>query len=406
MFDAGVIHRATINKKSSAEFLASICKWFIKFLSPFGDYTATMVDKLKTLMGNAYASLAARYGKFKVLAIGALIAVALAASPFIIATSVENSRIQSQFDSLISSAESKITAESMKDARTLLGEADQVKPNQEIVTSMLGNISAIEADIKNSKQVFNQAKRAEAAGQKIKALKLYRMVSIHRYKLDEIAAKKATSLQRTLVTEKLKLANQFGQSRQYAKAAQVIKEAIKALPADTRLNEALVKYQNKYSEQKRDQAFSRLRSNYDEFRDITWYRDYSSPTYINRDGFFVYFGYDSSGVTDLHLKMQYFADDWLFIDQASVNVDGETFALSETSFERDNNSTIWEWQDITIIGDTSSPIILGRDILEKIAYSNSAIVRYTGSQYYHDEYISATQKRAIRNVLEAYDLVK
>lgn len=365
-----------------------------------------MIEKLKTLMGNAYTSLASRHGKLKVVTLGAIIAASLAASPFFIAKAVENSRVQSKFDSLISSAESKIAAESMKDARALLGEADKVKPNQEIVASMLGNISSIEADIKNSKKVFNQAKRAEVSGKKLKALKLYRMVSIHRYKLDEIAKKKATSLQRTLVTEKLKLANQWGQSQQYGKASQVIKEAIKALPFDTRLNDALLKYQDKYSEQKRDQAFSRLRSNYDEFRDITWYRDYSSPTYINRDGFFVYFGYDSNGVTDLHLKMQYFADDWLFIDQASVNVDGETFALSETSFERDNDSTIWEWQDITIIGDTSSPIILGRDILERIAYSNSAIVRYSGSQYYHDEYISATQKRAIRNVLEAYDLVK
>ena len=365
-----------------------------------------MFDKFKTLMGNAYTSLASKHGKFKVVSLGALLAVSLAASPFIIVTSVENNRVQSQFDSLISSADWKIASESIKEARSLLGEADKVKPDQEVVTSMLGKISAIEADIKNSKQVFNQAKRAEVAGKKLKALKLYRMVSIHRYKLDEVAAKKAASLQRTLVTEKLKLANQWGQSRQYAKATKIIKEAIKALPADTRLNDALIKYQEKYSQQKREQAFSRLRANYDEFRDITWYRDYSSPTYINRDGFFVYFGYDSTGVTDLHLKMQYFADDWLFIDKASVNVDGETFALSEMSFERDNDSTIWEWQDITIIGDTSNELILGRDVLERIANSNSAIVRYSGSQYYHDEYISATQKRAIRNVLEAYDLVK
>ena len=386
-----------------------MCQWLpvgSEVPSPFGDYTACMIGKLKTLMGNAFASLASKHGKFKVVSLGALLTVSLASAPFIIATSVEQYRIQSEFDSLISSADRKIASESIKAARTILGEADKVKPDQEIVTSMLGKISAIEADIKNSTKVFNQAKRAEASGKKLKALKLYRMVSIHRYKLDEIATKKASSLQRTLVTEKLKLANQLGQSRQYAKASKVIKEAIKALPADKRLTDALIKYQEKYAQQKRDEAFSRLRANYDEFRDITWYRDYSSPTYINRDGFFVYFGYDSNGVTDLHLKMQYFADDWLFIDKASVNIDGETFALSETSFERDNDSTIWEWQDITIIGDTSNELILGRDVLERIAYSNSAIVRYSGSQYYHDEYISATQKRAIRNVLEAYDLVK
>jgi len=394
------------NESSLALLITPMLMWFPESLSPFGDYTANMVEKIKVLMGNAYTSLATKHGKFKVVTIAALIAVALVTSPFIIASSAESSRIQSEFDKLISSADSKIASESMKEARSLLGEADKVKPNEAIVASMLANISAIEADIKRSKQVFSQAKRAEVAGERLRALRLYMKVSSHKYKLDEIAAKKATSLKRTLVTEKLKLANQFGQSRQYAKAAQVIKDAIKGLPADTRLNEALTKYQERYSQQKRDQAFSRLRAKYDEFRDITWYRDYSSPTYINKDGFYVYFGYDSNGVTDLHLKMQYFADDWLFIDQASVNVDGETFALSETSFERDNNSTIWEWQDITIIGDTSNELILGRDILEKIAYSNSSIVRYTGSQYYHDEYISATQKRAIRNVLEAYDLVK
>jgi hypothetical protein len=149
-----------------------------------------------------------------------------------------------------------------------------------------------------------------------------------------------------------------------------------------------------------------MRPKYDNFKEITWYRDYSSPTYINQDGFFLYFGANSYEVTDLHLKMQYFADDWLFIDKASVNIDGETFVLSESSFDRDNNSTIWEWQDITVFANVSNELVLGRDVLEKIANSSRAIVRYTGSQYYHDEYISDRQKQAMRNVLAAYDAIK
>jgi len=344
--------------------------------------------------------------KTKIIVFGSLLGVALISFPFLNSIAQENSRLQAEFDSYIQQAELSISTESLEDASAALEAANLLKPDHELVTSNFSTIQNIKASIENSNKVFKKAKQAEAKGKKLKALKLYLQVASHRYKIDEIASNKASKLQNILVAAELKKAFQRSRSKEYAQAAQVIRKAMKVLPEDTRLDEALSRYQEQYSKQKKARALSKMRPKYDNFKEITWYRDYSSPTYINQDGFFLYFGANSYEVTDLHLKMQYFADDWLFIDKASVNIDGETFVLSESSFDRDNDSTIWEWQDITVFANVSNELVLGRDVLEKIANSSRAIVRYTGSQYYHDEYISDRQKQAMRNVLAAYDAMK
>jgi hypothetical protein len=137
-----------------------------------------------------------------------------------------------------------------------------------------------------------------------------------------------------------------------------------------------------------------MRPNKDSFSGITWYRDRSSPIYTNANGFFLYFGVDDGSKMILRLRMQYFDDDWLFIDSAKINVDGEIYDLGSYDWERDNNSSIWEWIDEPLDD---------RAMIEAIINSKSAVIRYDGSQYYDTRTITASQKRALRNVLIAFD---
>ena len=365
-----------------------------------------MFNKLRTYSKTLLLSLVERHGKLKVIAIGGGLTLLLLLTPIFVSTATQNSRIQTEYDSYIAMAENYISLESFDEAQDALNKANTLKPDTELVASEFDSIKFIKADIEHSKRIFASAKKTDAEGKKLQALNLYLKVANHRYDIDEIAQRKASSLKKVLVNTELKKAYQQAQAKRYAEAAKIIRQAMKVLPSDSKLDEALATYKQQFAKQQRAEALSRMRGRYDSFNDITWYRDYSSPTYLNQNGFFLYFGSSGGSATSLHLKMQYFADDWLFIDKAAVNVDGETLLLSETSFERDNNSTIWEWQDVTIIGDISNEIVLGRDVLEKIAHSKSAVVRYTGSQYYHDQYISSNQKRAMLNVLEAYDALK
>jgi tetratricopeptide (TPR) repeat protein len=362
-----------------------------------------MFNKFSNYAKTLLLSLVEKHGKLKVIAIGIGITIALILTPIFVSTAVQNSKIQAEYDAYIAKAEKYISLELFDEAKDALESANAIKPNTDLVGSEYDSIREIKADIENSKKIFAAAKKADREGKKLKALNLYLKVSDHKYKIDEISQTKATNLKKILVKAELKKAYQQALAKRYSQAARIIRKAMKVLPSDSKLDEALAHYKQQYANQQRAKALSKMRARYDSFNDVTWYRDYSSPTYLNQNGFYIYFGSSAGSATPLHLKMQYFADDWLFIDKAAVNVDGETFLLSETSFERDNNSTIWEWLDVTIIGDASSEIVLGRDVLEKIAHSKNAVVRYTGSQYYHDQYISSNQKRAMLNVLEAYD---
>ena len=145
----------------------------------------------------------------------------------------------------------------------------------------------------------------------------------------------------------------------------------------------------------RKAALAKLRSRYDSFQDVTWYQSFSSPNYRNTNGFYLYFGMSDGEKLPLRLVVQYYDDDWLFIQRARVNVDGRVYELSASEWKRDNNSNIWEWSDERL-GD--------REMIEKIIRSRSAVIRFDGRQYYDTRTISSTQKAAMKTVLDAWDL--
>ncbi len=105
-------------------------------------------------------------------------------------------------------------------------------------------------------------------------------------------------------------------------------------------------------------------------------------------------------VNNPRLAIQYYADDWLFIENVQLLVDGEKMSIyTSGEWERDHDSgKIWEYCDISLNDLTMDKLLI-------IANSNTARIRFNGSQYYKDKNITLKQKKALRDMLDIYDAI-
>ena len=148
-------------------------------------------------------------------------------------------------------------------------------------------------------------------------------------------------------------------------------------------------------------ALNGMRVKKDNFDGTKFYTDRSTPYYANYSSFHIYIGMREGGDPYLRFVARYSDEDWLFVESASINLDGDVRDLDVGSdWDRDNGSgDIWEWVDINA---TDYHLDLVRDVIK----SKSAVVRYFGSKYRDDRTITSTQKRALQNVLNAYEALK
>jgi hypothetical protein len=149
-------------------------------------------------------------------------------------------------------------------------------------------------------------------------------------------------------------------------------------------------------------ATKKLNKKYDDVNEITWYRDKTSPVYVNYNGFYSYIGQSEGSKPWLRLAIQYAADDWLFIERYIIKVDGKTYTISEKSYgeiKTDNGSGgIWEWLDREV--STSE-----YEIIKEVAYGKEVKIRFVGKDYHKDKIIPQQQKTALKNVLDAYEVL-
>ncbi|MEJ6403494.1 hypothetical protein [Yoonia sp. 2307UL14-13] len=75
--------------------------------------------------------------------------------------------------------------------------------------------------------------------------------------------------------------------------------------------------------------------------------------------------------------------------------DGIREPLISGRFDRDNNTDIWEWRDVT-------PDSYQIEVMRSLANTDEAILRFEGSQYRRDVTLSEGDKQAVRDVLLAY----
>jgi hypothetical protein len=145
-------------------------------------------------------------------------------------------------------------------------------------------------------------------------------------------------------------------------------------------------------------ARARMTKTVDTFEGVTWLRHKTSPRYTNKNGFFLYIGYKDKSPW-LRMRIQYYGDEWLFIESFEANVDGSRYPIDTDYFsiERDNDGYgVWEWLD-------RSPSTSDLNMMRAISKSKKAVIRISGDQYQKDVVITTEQKKAISDVFTVYE---
>jgi len=189
-------------------------------------------------------------------------------------------------------------------------------------------------------------------------------------------------------------------SEQVTEAKSLLTVAEKGIK-EQKLVEEKEKRENARKEKERlANATKKLSKKYDDINETTWYRDRTSPAYVNYNGFYAYIGQSKGSKPWLRLAIQYAAEDWLFIKSYTIKVDNQTYEISENSYNEiktDNGEGgIWEWLDRQV---TSSEY----KIIKAVAFAKNAKIRFEGKDYHKDKIINEQQITALRNILDAYE---
>lgn len=138
--------------------------------------------------------------------------------------------------------------------------------------------------------------------------------------------------------------------------------------------------------------------NKDEFdpRGITWIQPKSAPASLKTNHIFCYFMQEGDKVKNFRLQIQYYADNWLFINKYQFAIDGNAYEYIPANQERDHGGGyIWEWSD-NAVGLSDYELIMA------LAEAESAKIKYLGSQYYDIQTIPNAQIESIRRTVELY----
>lgn len=144
------------------------------------------------------------------------------------------------------------------------------------------------------------------------------------------------------------------------------------------------------------EAVRGLREQRDALEGVSFYYARSTPRRASANSFHAYIVKADGEPPQLRWVVQYRGDDWLFIEQVELFVDGAKYS-AEPRFERDfGGGAVWEWSD-----QAASPAEVA--LLQRIAASKQAALRLRGRQYKLDRDISPRQKAGLRKVLGAYE---
>ena len=295
---------------------------------------------------------------------------------------------------LINSANELILKDRFDEASLKINQALNVKPrDSKSIYALREKITSI----KNGFNLIEDSKEKAMVGDFISAI-----TSLNRISTSErgLNSKAKELVENYKVKAELQFEREFRQvllRKDFNQAVSLIDSYNRAFPESKKYDELRNTYVDKsiaQIEAKRKAALGKMSKKIDSFQDITWYQSPSSTKYRNANAFHLYFGVSNGSTAGLRLVIQYYSDDWLFIKSAKVNVDGVIYSVGSSEWERDNDSDIWEWIDEPLSD---------RSLIEAIIKSKSSVIRFEGTQYYDTRTISSTQKRALRDVLDAYD---
>jgi hypothetical protein len=153
--------------------------------------------------------------------------------------------------------------------------------------------------------------------------------------------------------------------------------------------------------QERLKAVNKLRKKKDDVQHITWYYNPYFTHYNNRNLVSLYMGENDQNIW-LRLKMSYYGDNWIFFEKAYLSYDGNT---REFPFNKYNDKEsdheggyVWEWIDLSVNE-------YELDFLREMVKGKTLKVRLSG-KYTETRTLSYDEKRAIKEMIMAYDVLK
>ena len=163
----------------------------------------------------------------------------------------------------------------------------------------------------------------------------------------------------------------------------------------------LTSAESEYKNISKNNLLSKMRSETDKVQNCTFYYPKSSPYYADvRSYVLPYIGYNNTSAW-LCMQCDYVGSDWTFWDNLIFVIDGETHSKNVSYFDVDRQSSypkVFEYYNCAL--DTTDI-----ELFRKIADSKETIIRFDGN-YRYDLTVSESDKNAIRDVLELYDILK
>ena len=152
---------------------------------------------------------------------------------------------------------------------------------------------------------------------------------------------------------------------------------------------------------KRMKAVSKLKKKFDDVTGITWYYNPYFTHYNNSNHTSLYIGKEGSRAW-LRLVMSYEGGDWIFFKHAYLSYDGNTYTVPFDEYRErksDNGGySVWEWLDVSV---DESLLAFLKDMVN----GKSLKMRLSG-KYTHTKTLSSTEKKALQDVLMAYDVLR
>lgn len=145
------------------------------------------------------------------------------------------------------------------------------------------------------------------------------------------------------------------------------------------------------------EATSKMKSKTDEVRSITFYKDQNTPDYRLDTRIYLYIGRKENQLW-MRLYLRYYGDDWLFVDSFTIKAGDQVFEIAPRydEFQRDNNGYhVWEWYDGAV---TNKEL----QIIRAVIAADEPVLRFNGDKYYSDYVITAAERQALQNVLDAF----
>lgn len=142
-----------------------------------------------------------------------------------------------------------------------------------------------------------------------------------------------------------------------------------------------------------------LRRTYDEFKEVEWIEDKKTTKYPHTSYIFsLYLGKSGDRVWP-RLKIKYTGENWIFIEGYDIKTDNNKYTITPNSDIERDNSAGWVWEHYDFQPDESQ-----LKMIEDIANSKTAKIRFSGSQSFSDRVINEKEKEALRRILEVYDI--